>query len=81
VRWLGAPLQRLVTSVSLRLSSTGLPAPSMTSKSAGLGENAISRRDAREIAVVALPRISNFDDLDPLSLEPGRAGEIRLQAV
>ncbi|HEY9595190.1 MAG TPA: cobyric acid synthase CobQ, partial [Spirochaetia bacterium] len=39
--------------------------------SAALGENAVTRPDAREIAVVALPHISNFDDMDPLSLEPG----------
>lgn len=50
---------------------------------AALGENLGTRPDAREVAVVSFPHISNFDDLDPLRLEPGvqlrfvkRAGQL-----
>lgn len=38
----------------------------------GLAENTISKHDADiTIAVPRLPRISNFDDLDPLKMHPG----------
>ncbi len=39
--------------------------------SAALEEDTEQYNDAQEIAVVALPHISNFDDLDPLRMEPG----------